>query len=147
VEAVATGAGEDVLHGHLPWLVQGLEWIAAGIDLFAILLLLVGTARFALGVAQTELSREEVVRLRGMNRERIELGRYILAGLELLIVSDIIHTALSLQLEDLLYLGFLVVIRSVISIFLERELDGLRREMAEPREHSPHSRAGEGADS
>jgi uncharacterized membrane protein len=147
VEGIGQGAGEDVLHGHLPWLVQTLEWVSAGIDLFGILLLLIGAARFVLGVARTELSREEVVRLRGMNRERIELGRYILAALELLIVSDIIHTALSLRLQDLLYLGFLVVIRSVTSIFLERELDGLRREMAEPREQSPHSRQGEGADS
>jgi uncharacterized membrane protein len=138
--ATELGSGEDVLHGHLPWLVQGLEWVSAGIDLCAIALLLIGALRFILGVAKAEVSGEEVLRLRGTNRERIELGRYILAGLELLIVSDIIHTALSLALADLLYLGFLVLIRSVISIFLERELGELRREMAEPVSESPHNR-------
>jgi uncharacterized membrane protein len=54
------------------------------------------------------------------------LGRYILAGLELLIVSDVIHTALSFQLEDIAFLGALVLVRSVISFFLERELKELR---------------------
>ena len=57
------------------------------------------------------------------------LGRYILAGLELLIVSDIIHTSLSLALADLLYLGVLVLIRSLISYFLDRELGALRQEL------------------
>jgi uncharacterized membrane protein len=56
----------------------------------------------------------------------VELGRYILAGLELFIVSDIIETALSLQLTDLVFLGLLVAIRSAISYFLEREVQNIR---------------------
>ena len=56
------------------------------------------------------------------HQHRMELGRYILSALELLIVSDIIHTALSLALADLLFLGFLVLIRSMISFFLNREI-------------------------
>lgn len=126
-----TGAGEGVLHAEFPLLVEGLEWVAAGIDLFSILLLLVGALRFMAGVVRAELSRDETRRLRGTNRERVELGRYILAGLELLIVSDIIHTALSLALADLLFLGLLVLIRSLISFFLDRELGVLREELGE----------------
>ena len=125
------GAGENLLHGELDWLVALLEWVAAGIDLFAILLLLVGAVRFVLGVAWAELRRDGAARVRGMNRQRIELGRYILAGLELLIVSDIIHTALSLAVADLVFLGLLVLIRSVISFFLDRELGALREELGE----------------
>ncbi len=125
------GRGEGVLHREFGWLVEGLEYVAVGIDLLGILLLLIGAARFVLGVAQAELSRDEMRRLRGTNRERIELGRYILAGLELLIVSDIIHTSLSLAFADLFYLGLLVLIRSLISFFLDRELGELRRELGE----------------
>jgi uncharacterized membrane protein len=99
------GMGEGVLHREFAWLVEGLDYVSAGIDLFAILLLLIGAVRFILGVARAELSGDESRRLRGTNRERIELGRYILAGLELLIVSDIIHTALSLAVADLVFLG------------------------------------------
>ena len=128
------GMGEGVLHREFAWLVEGLDYVSAVIDLFAILLLLIGAVRFVLGVARAELSGDESRRLRGTNRERIELGRYILAGLELLIVSDIIHTALSLAVADLVFLGLLVLIRSLISFFLDRELGEVRRELGEGSE-------------
>ena len=99
--------------------------------MLAILLLLIGTVRFTLDVIRAELSRDGTDRVRRTNRGRIELGRYILAGLELLIVSDIIHSALSLAISDVIYLGFLVLIRSLISYFLDRELGQLRHELGE----------------
>tara|TARA_A100001391_G_scaffold128984_1_gene88267 strand:+ start:436 stop:816 length:381 start_codon:yes stop_codon:yes gene_type:complete len=120
-----------VLYGQLGWLVSLLEWAAAGIDIAAILLILIGGVRFILGVGKAEIILRGVDRVRETNRERVELGRYILASLELFIVSDIIHTALSLAFADLLFLGLLVVIRSVISYFLDRELDQLRKELGE----------------
>jgi uncharacterized membrane protein len=119
------------LHGHLDWLVEAIKWAATGIDLFAILVLLIGGARFVLGFTRAEIHRSEFDRVKGVNRERVELGRYILAGLEILIVSDIIHTAVSLAMADLVFLGLLVVIRSVISFFLERELETVKRELGE----------------
>jgi uncharacterized membrane protein len=119
-----------ILRGELAWLAHGLEWVAVAIDLLAIALMLIGAARFVLGVARAEISRDDVRRVRGINHERQELGRYILAGLELLIVSDIIHTALSLRLEDLVFLGLLVIIRSAISFFLDREIREIRAEEA-----------------
>lgn len=102
---------------------------AALIDLFAILLLLIGATRFILGVAVAEVARRGPERVNKTNRERIELGRYILAGLELFIVSDVIHTALSLRFSDLLFLLLLVIIRSITSYFLERELTDLKKEL------------------
>lgn len=132
--------GEGVLHRELVYVVEALEWVAAAIDIFAMLLLLLGAVRFLLGVMRSELSRDEGLRLRGTNRERIELGHYILAGLELLIVSDIIHTSLSLAFADLAYLALLVLIRSLISYFLDRELGQLRQELG--REEAPQRRPG-----
>ena len=125
------GTEETVLHAHLPWLVQGLEMLASIIDLAAIALLLVGAARFICGVTVAELARNGAERVSRTNRERIELGRYILAGLELFIVSDVIHTALSLRFSDLLFLLLLVIIRSITSYFLDRELDQLKRELGD----------------
>ena len=118
-----------VLHGQFAWLVHILEWMAAIIDLAAIALLLIGAGRFIAGVIVAEVARRGPERVHKTNRERIELGRYILAGLELFIVSDIIHTALSLAFSDLLFLGLLVVIRSIISYFLDRELKELKKEL------------------
>ncbi|MCP1167515.1 DUF1622 domain-containing protein [Limimaricola litoreus] len=123
------GSEGGVLHDHLGLLVEGLEWIAAIIDLFAIALLLIGALRFIVGVVRAETRGDDTARVQGMNRERIELGRYILAGLELFIVSDIIHTALSLAFADLVFLGLLVIIRSLISFFLDRELEQVKHEL------------------
>lgn len=122
---------ETILHSQFGWLVHILEWAAAAIDLVAIALLLVGAARFGVGWIGSELRRDGIERTRRMNRKRIELGRYILAALEVFIVSDIIHTALSLKFSDLLFLGLLVIIRSITSFFLDRELEQLKKELGE----------------
>ena len=119
-----------ILHGVFGPVITVFEWAAAIIDIFAILVLLIGATRFIYGVARSEF-RSGVERVRGMNAERIELGRYILAGLELFIVSDVIHTALSLAFSDLVFLLLLVIIRSITSYFLDRELDEVKRELNE----------------
>jgi uncharacterized membrane protein len=120
-----------VLHGHFGWLIAALEWMAAVIELFAIALLIIGAVRFMVGVVQAEIRKSGAERVNRTNRERIELGRYILAGLEVFIVADIIRTALSLAFSDLLFLGLLVVIRSIISYFLDRELVELKKELGD----------------
>ena len=119
------------LHSELAWLAAWLEWASAGIDIAAIAIMLIGAVRFILGFVAAEVRGDAVQRLQGIDRHRMELGRYILSALELLIVSDIIHTALSLEFRDLMALGLLVLIRSVISFFLDRELRDIRAEPGE----------------
>ena len=53
---------------------------------------------------------------------RVQLGTYLLLGLEFLIAADILHSAHHPQLESLYVLGMIVLIRTVISFFLNREL-------------------------
>jgi uncharacterized membrane protein len=118
-----------MLHGELARLASGLEWVSSGIDLASIAIMLIGSLRFMAGFCRAELAGEAAERLRLIDRHRMELGRYILSALELLIVSDIIHTALSLQLADLLFLTALVLIRSLISFFLNREIREIRGEL------------------
>jgi uncharacterized membrane protein len=86
--------------------------------------MLIGVLRFVADFLWAETSEQG--RIAAIDESRIELGRYSLAGLELFIVSDIIETALSLQLLDLVFLGLLVAIRSAISYFLEREVTNIR---------------------
>jgi uncharacterized membrane protein len=118
------GGKESLLHARFPGLVVALAWVEAGIDLIAIAVMLIGVVRFLGEFAQAELAGPG--RISAIDRARIGLGRYILAGLELFIVSDIIETALSLALSDLVFLGLLVAIRSAISYFLEREVSSIR---------------------
>jgi uncharacterized membrane protein len=122
-------ATRGMLHGELAGLAHALEWVSSGIDLASIAIMLIGSLRFIAGFVGAELAGEAAERLRRIDRHRMELGRYILSALELLIVSDIIHTALSLQLADLLFLAALVLIRSMISFFLNREIREIRGEM------------------
>ena len=120
-----------ILHGQFSWLVELLEWAAAIVDIAAVVLILLGAVRFIIGVSGAEIFGRASERVNRTNRERIELGRYILASLELFIVSDIIHTALSLAFSDLMFLGLLVVIRSITSFFLDRELEQLKKDLGE----------------
>lgn len=121
----------SILHTAAPWLIEFFGWISAFIDLAAILLLTIGALRFIWGVTFAELERDGPERGRRTNRRRVELARYILASLELFIAADIIHTAISLAFADILFLGALVVIRSIISFFLERELEQVEKELRE----------------
>ena len=127
-EILETGTNSGPLHEALPSLVFGLEWVSAIIDLLAIFVMLIGAARFLGGFVSAELRRVETERARTLNHGRVELGRYILSGLELFIVSDIIHAALSLALPDLVFLALLVAIRSAISYFLDREIREIRED-------------------
>jgi uncharacterized membrane protein len=122
-------AAPGLIHSELVGLAHALEWASDGIDILAITVMLLGTARFLFGFVAAELARDSVARMRGLDLVRMHLARYILAALELLIVSDIIHTALSLAFKDLLFLGLLVLIRSTISFFLDREIRDIRAEL------------------
>jgi len=53
---------------------------------------------------------------------RRALGSYILFGLEILIVADIIETVVNPTLEEIAILGAIVLIRTVISVFLDKEI-------------------------
>ena len=112
--------------------VEPAGWAATAIDGAAIVILILGALRFAVKFCASEISADADARASGIDDARIELGRYILAGLEVLIVSDVIHTALSLALEDIAFLGALVVVRSTISFFLDREISQLEARRGAP---------------
>src|ERR1043165_7603433 len=72
--------------------------------------------------------RSEVLAVRGVNVDeerkslRHLLGYYLLLGLELLIAADIIDTLMKPSVQDLIVLGAIVLIRTVISYSLNAEL-------------------------
>jgi uncharacterized membrane protein len=73
--------------------------------------------------------RSEVSAVRGVNVEserrklRQVLGYYLLLGLEFLIAADIIDTLMKPTTQDLIILGAIVAIRTVISYSLNAELE------------------------
>lgn len=56
---------------------------------------------------------------------RKTLGRSILLGLEVLVVADLIHTVVvDRTLDNVLGLGLIVLVRTLLSFTLEVEIDG-----------------------
>ena len=114
------------LQAHMPALSAALEWIAMGIELFAILILLSGVARFVFYFLRGEMRwNTGIAGTREMAMARVVLARYILSALEVFIVADLILLVLTMSLANLLFLGLLVVIRTLISYFLEHEIRAL----------------------
>lgn len=52
-----------------------------------------------------------------------QLGTYVLFSLEVLIVADIIDTIVKPDWQDIIRLGAIVAIRTVISHFLNKEME------------------------
>ena len=59
---------------------------------------------------------------------RAVFGTYLLLGLEFLIASDILKTVLEPTLNELAILGGIVVLRTVLSVFLNKEIKELETE-------------------
>ncbi len=117
------------LADHLGLVATAFEWLVSLVELFAIAILVIGLIRFAAAFVSGEAFRRDAIeRTHAMNTGRIELGRHILAALEVFIVADLIRTVLELNFENLIILAALVTIRAAISFFLEREMRHIERE-------------------
>jgi len=58
-----------------------------------------------------------------INRIRNQVGQHLLLGLEFLIGADVIRTVIEPGLEEIAILGAIVIIRTVISYFLNKEME------------------------
>lgn len=106
------------------WHMNGiLQYISFGVGLLGVAVIVWGTLVTLRKILALELSR-----LRGANicpkRElmRHHYGSYILLGLEFLIAADIVRTIIQPELAELAALGAIVVIRTILSYFLNKEM-------------------------
>jgi uncharacterized membrane protein len=67
-----------------------------------------------------------------INTIRLRLGRVIILGLEFIIAADLIGTTTTPDYYDLGILAIIVVIRTVLSYTLNREIDNLAKEQGQP---------------
>jgi len=101
---------------HFISLYVGLAGVA--IIIYGVVLMFVRLIRME--IARTR-SRKHVFNER--NALRHQLGSYLLLGLEFLIAADIIGTVTHPTLNDMAILGSIVAIRTVLSIFLDKEME------------------------
>src|SRR5881392_48417 len=103
--------------------VEFLHHATLGISVLGVLVIIFGVL---CGVVR--FLRSEVSAVRGADVEserrklRQVLGYYLLLGLEFLIAADIIDTLMKPTTQDLIVLGAIVLIRTVISYSLNAEL-------------------------
>lgn len=112
-----------------------LNLIATGISIISLAIVTYGTL-----IAVIAFIRNEIGRFTGtysglnIRRLRATFGTYLLLGLEFLIASDILKTVLEPGLNELAILGGIVVLRTVLSVFLNREIRELQAEEKQQQE-------------
>lgn len=103
---------------------QFFEYVALAIDLVGISIILWGFSLSLKDWLVLEVKKRELLGfLTGTRMIRCQLGTYLLIGLEFMIASDIIHSFISRSPEDLIFLGTIVVIRTLIGYFLGKEME------------------------
>lgn len=102
-----------------------LEYIAVGISICSIAMIVYGTIIAIISIVRNEFSKNKD---QGIRSIRAEFGGYLLTGLELLIGADIIKTIVEPSYEELIVLAGIVGVRTLMSIFLNREIKELEEE-------------------
>ena len=114
-----------------------LHHASFGIGILGVLIIVFGVA-----AGMVRFLRAEFLFVRGRDveddRKRLRhvLGYYLLLGLEFLIAADIIDTLMKPSVQDLIVLGAIVLIRTVISFSLNTELRSERQPLTPAVSHA-----------
>ena len=104
--------------------VRIVEYLSWAIGVIGILVIFYGSIISIIKFIKIEDKRfKGKMSLSDVDSLRLTLGTYLLLGLEFLIAADIIRTILQPSFEEVAILGAIVTIRTVISYFLDREIE------------------------
>jgi uncharacterized membrane protein len=107
-----------------------IEWLAVVVDVTAVLVMAWGFLMAVVGLVRGSIGAgDETGRMRNLQVVRCALGVKIVFALELMIISDLVETVVNRSLEDLYVVAALVVIRTLISYFLNREIQEIEAEL------------------
>jgi uncharacterized membrane protein len=99
------------------------EWLEIIIDVSAAIVMVLAFATAMFSFVQIAFRAERVERIRKLQIVRCDLGVKLVFALELLIISDLLVTIVSRSLDDMIIVGALVLIRTVIAYFLNKEIE------------------------
>ncbi len=100
-----------------------INWIATTIALVGSGVITWGAVLTAIRFVKTEIRfGKPDNKLQDREAIRYQFGTYLVLGLDFMLAADIIHTIHNPQLDELYILSIIVVIRTVISFFLYREI-------------------------
>jgi uncharacterized membrane protein len=123
------------------------ELLVAAVGYLRLVVEAIGAAVVGFGVLAT--TYRYVLTLVGIERYtnteiRLYLGRYLALGLEFQLGADILSTAVAPTLDDVILLGAIATIRTVLNYFLSQELERERRQVAPPPERDSAGDAARG---
>src|SRR5215467_4681783 len=100
-----------------------LHYASFGVGVLGVLIIVFGVLSGVVRFVRAELQAARGFLVdEARKRLRHILGYYLLLGLEFLIAADIIDTLMKPSVQDLIVLGAIVLIRTVISFSLNAEL-------------------------
>ncbi len=117
-EVPTTETGGTPFEGPLRSLVG---YLAAGAEIAAALVIGWGVIHGATTYA-LKLVRGKAQRVDAAESIRLRLGRVLALGIEFTLASDILRTAVAPTRADILTLGAIVLLRTLLNLFLEREI-------------------------
>ena len=109
-------------------------WLVLIIDVTASLIMVLGFVVAIISYFRIQLGSDLPDRILQVQQVRCALGVKLVFALELLIISDLLHSTMSRSLDDMIILGALVVIRTIIAFFLNKEIEQISAELPRPRE-------------
>ncbi len=110
-----------------------LEWLAVGVDLTGAMIMVWAFVEAVVGLVGGSIRADDAhSRIRNIQIARCGLGVKLVFALELMIISDLFVTIISRSIDDLVLVGGLVVIRTVIAYFLNKEIEEVGAELAQP---------------
>lgn len=111
------------------------EVLVAILNIISIIILIVGVVHAVWSFLKCEFqSRPKSIVARHNTFIKNYLGSYILLSLELLIVADTVESIIKPTFQDIFKLAILVIIRTVLSYFLNMEIAAEKDEETERME-------------
>lgn len=102
------------------WLKVIVGYLAAGAEIAAAIVIGGAILRGILSYVRQLFSRRQ--HFNSTEVIRLQLGRVLALGLEFTVASDILRTAVAPTRQDILNLGAIVLLRTLLNYFLEREI-------------------------
>jgi uncharacterized membrane protein len=102
------------------WLKVIVGYLAAGAEIAAAIVIGGAIVRGILSYIRQLCSRRQ--HFNATEVIRLQLGRVLALGLEFTVASDILRTAVAPTRQDILNLGAIVLLRTLLNYFLEREI-------------------------
>ena len=103
-----------------PWLKLLVGYLASGAEIAAAIVIGVAVLRGIVTYLRQLLSHRQ--HIDATEVIRLQLGRVLALGLEFTVASDILRTAVAPTRQDIINLGAIVLLRTLLNYFLEREI-------------------------